>query len=199
VAAPVTVVFHYEQTVEGHASNISLGGMLVQCDATPQIGDAASLRIELPAPTGSTAGPMVVECEAQVVRTTGDPPRAAFRITTIDRDNLARLRTVIQELRLQTVVHGQIIPRVPLTPEQRRIVGAAILRWRAEQPQGTVQNFDTQAAGSLAAGQLPQSGVVSIAFWESAFDRRTIIESLAESLPADLIQDVILGGVSWSA
>lgn len=184
----------------GRTVNLSLGGAMVAVAPLPDTGAAATISIELSLESldQSIPGNAVVSFDANVVRINRQPDAVGVRIRNIDRDNLARLKSAVQEIRVRTVVLGRFVPRLTLHADQRRALGAAILRWRSEQSRGTIQHFDTQAAGALASGQSIDPAGIAFAVWESSYDRERLIASLQAAIPEELVQDIMLAGSSWN-
>ncbi len=108
------------------------------------------------------------------------------------------LKEMIQQVRVQTAIRCQVLPSFGLQSKSCKQLGTALLKWRASQPRGAVQHFDTHAVAELSAGKLPSGGVVRFAIWESAFDHADLASSLKRDVAAELVRDVDLGGASWN-
>jgi hypothetical protein len=94
------------------------------------------------------------------------------------------------------------------TPNQLTALGAALWRWcNRAGGAGIYQHLDNQALADLIAGKLPASshapaqaerrGVHFRVRDEGSHDRQATIDSLRRELPADGVEDVVVGGTSW--
>ena len=96
------------------------------------------------------------------------------------------------------------------TPEQLTALGTALWRWctRAAGNTGIYQYLDNQALTDLIAGRLPAPGPsvrhaergVHFGVWDEVSpDRQAAIDSLRREMPAEGIEDVLVGGKSWDS
>jgi hypothetical protein len=119
-------------------------------------------------------------------------------ITAIRPEVLQELKSLIEELRVSAAIRCEIRMRRSLSVAGRKQLASALLRWRSQQPKGVVQYFDVKATNELLAGEFPPSGLLTFAIWDSSFDREALIASLRKHLPAELVNDLVIGGVSWN-
>ena len=103
-----------------------------------------------------------------------------------------------------------VILRWDATPAQLRAVGASLWGWcsRAAGAAGIYRQLDDQALADLIAGRLPAPGraprqadgrgvPVRLAD-EVSPDRRAALVGLRDALPAQGVEDVLVGGTSWN-
>jgi hypothetical protein len=103
-------------------------------------------------------------------------------------------------------VNCDVIVRWSATPEQLRALGAALWRWgtRAAGDAGIYQLLNNQALADLIAGKHPASSLAerrgaSFRVWDEASqDRRATIASLRREIPAQGVEDIVVGGTSWN-
>jgi hypothetical protein len=105
-------------------------------------------------------------------------------------------------------VDCEIILQWGATPEQVRAVGAALWHWctRAAGGAGIYQYLDNQPLADLVAGKLPAPSQAprraerrGVPFWvrdEASPDRRAAIDGLRRALPAEGVEDILVGGKS---
>jgi hypothetical protein len=104
----------------------------------------------------------------------------------------------------------EIILQWGATPEQVRAVGVALWHWciRTEGDASIYQYLDNQPLADLIAGKLPASsptpgpaegrGVHFCVRDEASYDRGTTIDSLRHDIPAQGVEDILVGGKSWN-
>lgn len=190
------------ECVHGTLCNISLGGAMLVLDDCTQVNNGYTVVVEFSPPADQLPDAALsgrIEFAGQIVRCDAITGVVAMRITQIARNDLRDLKEMIQQVRVQTAIRCQVLASFDLQAKAYKQLGAALLKWRAGQPRGAVQHFDTHAVSELLAGKLPPGGLVRFAIWESAFDHADLAASLRHDVPADLVRDVDLGGASWNA
>jgi hypothetical protein len=189
------------ETVHGTLCNISLGGAMLVLDDCTQVNNGYTVVVEFSPPADQIPEAHLssrIEFAGQIVRCEPTSGVVAMRITQIARNDLRDLKEMIQQVRVQTAVRCQVLVSFDLQAKAYKQLGTALLKWRAGQPRGAVQHFDTHAVSELLAGKLPPGGVVRFSIWESAFDPDNLASSLKHDIAADLVRDVDLGGTSWN-
>jgi hypothetical protein len=130
----------------------------------------------------------------------------AMKIMTLDRLALPE----IQLGGLHMPVNCDIILRWAATPSQLAAVGTALWHWcvRATGDAGIYRQLDSQALADLMEGKFPAScqtprrcdlrGVHFRFQGEASQGRQATIAGLRRDLPAEGVEDVVVGGRSWN-
>jgi hypothetical protein len=129
--------------------------------------------------------------------------------------------------RLADTPTARLRPRRDATPEQLKRLGTALEEWtRREQGNGVLYSIDPKRLASLLSGEPPDPLGVQVmehnkgVSWEKirqdlgplASDRSVrftvkdephctrdkVIESLRQAIPDELVEDVVIDGVSWT-
>jgi hypothetical protein len=102
-------------------------------------------------------------------------------------------------------INCDVILRGGATPEQLRVLGAALWRWcgRTAGDTGVYQYLDSQALADLIAGKMPASSQVERSGRfrvrdGTSKDWQATIDSLRRAIPAKGIDDIVVDGKSWN-
>jgi hypothetical protein len=97
------------------------------------------------------------------------------------------------------------------TPAQLTTLGGALWRWctRPARGNGIYQYLDSQPLSDLIAGRFPapgnrpplagQRGAHFTVRDEVSDDRRSAVDRLRREIPAEAVEDIVVGGTSWNS
>jgi hypothetical protein len=103
-------------------------------------------------------------------------------------------------------INCDVILQWSATPGELKDLGAALWRWcnRAAGDTGIYKYLDNQPLADLIAGKLPVSsqgvgGRIHVKFRdEASHDRQATIDSLRLQIPPKGVEDILVGGNSWT-
>lgn len=105
-------------------------------------------------------------------------------------------------------IHCDVTLRWGATPGQLRALGAALWRWsiRGSAGTGMYQHLDDQVLADLIDGQFPaimqtppqaESAIQFSIRDEVSQDPEATLASLRRAIPAEGVEDIVVGGISW--